>query len=52
MSLAHTSARVLEFESLRDVLRGYASSPLGAGRIAALAPTEDRWWIENQQQLT
>ena len=52
MSLAHTSARVLEFESLRDVLRGYASSPLGAGRIAALAPTEDRWWIENQHQLT
>ena len=52
MSLAHTSARVLEFESLRDLLRGYASSPLGTGRIAALAPTQDRAWIENQHHLT
>ena len=50
--LTHTSARVLEFESLRDLLRGYASSPLGAGRIAALAPAQDRPWIENQHQLT
>jgi DNA mismatch repair protein MutS2 len=50
--LTHTSARVLEFESLRDLLRGYASSPLGHGRIASLAPSADRVWIENQQQLT
>jgi DNA mismatch repair protein MutS2 len=50
--LAHTSARVLEFESLRDLLRGYASSPLGRGRIATLSPSVDRRWIENQQQLT
>jgi DNA mismatch repair protein MutS2 len=49
--LTHTSARVLEFESLRQLLRGYASSPLGHGRIAALAPSIDRDWIENQQQL-
>ncbi len=49
--LTHTSARVLEFESLRELLRGYASSPLGRGRIAALAPSVDREWIENQQQL-
>jgi DNA mismatch repair protein MutS2 len=52
MPLAHTSARVLEFESLRDLLRGYASSPLGAGRILALVPSVDRAWIEQQQQLT
>src|SRR5262249_37248342 len=52
MPLAHTSARVLEFESLRDLLRGYASSPLGIARIAALAPTQDRAWIQNQHQLT
>jgi len=52
MSLTHTGARVLEFESLRDLLRGYASSPLGRGRIAALAPSQDRSWIEQQQQLT
>ena len=51
-SLIHTSARVLEFESLRDLMRGYASSPLGQERIAALAPSVDRRWIENQHQLT
>jgi DNA mismatch repair protein MutS2 len=52
MPLTHTSARVLEFEPLRDLLRGYASSPVGAGRIAVLAPSQDREWIEQQQQLT
>src|SRR5581483_4617525 len=51
-SLLHTSARVLEFESLRDLLRGYASSPLGQRRISNLAPSTDREWIENQQRLT
>jgi len=50
--LAHTSAQVLEFDSLRELLRGYASSPLGQGLIAKLAPSTDRNWIENQQQLT
>jgi DNA mismatch repair protein MutS2 len=43
---------VLEFDSLRDLLSGYASSPLGHGLIANLAPSTDREWIENQQQLT
>jgi DNA mismatch repair protein MutS2 len=52
MPLVHTSGRVLEFESLRDLLRGYGSSPLGGGRIAALAPSHDRAWIEQQHQLT
>ena len=51
-ALTHTSARVLEFESLRDLVRGYASSPLGQGRIAELSPSVDRLWIENQHQLT
>jgi DNA mismatch repair protein MutS2 len=50
--LTHTSARVLEFDSLRDLLSGYASSPLGQGLIAQFAPSTDREWIENQQQLT
>jgi len=50
--LTHTSSPVLEFASLRDLLRGYASSPLGQGRIAALAPSTDPEWIEIQQQLT
>ena len=50
--LQHTSAAVLEFDSLRQLLRGYASSPLGQGRIAALEPAVERAWIERQQQLT
>jgi DNA mismatch repair protein MutS2 len=49
--LIHTSARVLEFDALRELLRGYASSPLGQARIAALAPSTDHNWIESQQQL-
>jgi DNA mismatch repair protein MutS2 len=51
-SLNHNSAHVLEFESLRELVRGYASSPLGQGRITALSPSVDRRWIENQHQLT
>ncbi len=47
----HNSARVLEFPALRELLRAYASSPLGQQRIAALAPSTDRGWIEHQQQL-
>jgi len=49
--LIRSSARVLEFEPLRELLRGYASSPLGQERIAALAPSTDREWIESQQEL-
>src|SRR6266700_3090100 len=49
--LIHSSARVLEFESLRELLRGYTSSPLGQERIAALVPSTDSGWIEGQQQL-
>jgi DNA mismatch repair protein MutS2 len=49
--LSHSSSRVLEFDSLRDLLRGYASSPLGQRKIAALAPSTDRDWIESQQAL-
>ena len=50
--LSHSSPRVLEFHSLCELLQGYASSPLGKGRVAALAPSADRAWIENQQRLT
>ena len=49
--LIHSSARVLEFESLRELLRAYASSPLGQERIATLAPSTDRDWIVRQQEL-
>ncbi len=50
--VTHTSARLLEFETLRELLKGYASSPLGQRRIAELQPSLDRPWIETQQQLT
>ena len=46
------SARLLEFETLRDLLSGYSASPLGQRRIAELLPSLDRAWIETQQQLT
>jgi len=51
-SLIHNSARVLEFDALRELLRGYASSPLGQARIAALSPSTDSTWIVEQQELT
>jgi DNA mismatch repair protein MutS2 len=50
--VTHSSSRLLEFETLRDLLAGYASSPLGKRRIAKLLPSLDRPWIETQQQLT
>jgi DNA mismatch repair protein MutS2 len=50
--LSHASALVLEFSPLLASLRGYASSPLGQGRIMQLTPSEDHDWIENQQDLT
>ncbi len=49
--LENSSAPVLEFNALRDLLRGYAASPLGQRRVAALAPSTDREWIASQQEL-
>src|SRR2546423_5030125 len=49
--LQHTSAHVLEFDTFREVFALYLSSPLGKARVAQLAPTEDREWINAQQQL-
>src|SRR5690349_1583973 len=51
-SMEHSSARVLEFDLLLGVLRGYAQSPLGQQRITQLKPSTDRSWIELQQDLT
>jgi DNA mismatch repair protein MutS2 len=51
-SLIHNSMRVLEFDTLRDLLRGYASSPLGRGKIAALVPSVDVAWMVAQHELT
>jgi DNA mismatch repair protein MutS2 len=50
--LIHTSARVLEFDPLRELIQGYASSPPGHERIAALSPSVDPNWIREQHQLT
>jgi DNA mismatch repair protein MutS2 len=49
--LIHNSARVLEFDALRELLGGYASSPLGQSRIEALAPSRDSDWVQEQQDL-
>src|SRR5579871_3974517 len=49
--LTHNSARVLEFDALRELLRGYAASPLGQERISLLAPSTEDQWITNQQEL-
>ncbi|MBZ5648334.1 MAG: endonuclease MutS2 [Acidobacteriia bacterium] len=50
-ALPHTSARALEFDVLREMLRGYAASPLGHERLSRLAPSDDIAWIERQHQL-
>jgi DNA mismatch repair protein MutS2 len=52
VALGHSSARVLEFESLRELLRGYVSSPLGQAALTQLSPSADHEWIANQHQLT
>jgi DNA mismatch repair protein MutS2 len=51
-TLTHNSGRVLEFDALRELLRGYTSSPLGQTKIAALASSTDSAWITQQQELT
>jgi DNA mismatch repair protein MutS2 len=43
---------VLEFDVLRDLLRGYASSELGRTKVASVAPSLDPTWIENQHNLS
>ena len=50
--VTHTSLKVLEFDSFRELLRGYAQSPFGQRLISNLVPSTDRVWVENQQTLT
>ena len=47
-----SSARELEFESLRELLNAYAVSDLGRARQASLQPSCDREWISAQHRLT
>ncbi|HZZ17611.1 MAG TPA: Smr/MutS family protein [Candidatus Sulfotelmatobacter sp.] len=49
--LTHNSSRVLEWDTLRELLQAYASSPMGHAKIAALAPSTDPAWIIGQQEL-
>ena len=50
--MENSSASVLEFGALRDLLRGYATSDLGRARVEKLAPSVELAWIQNQHQLT
>ena len=50
--MKQTSAQVLEFGPLRNLVGGYATSDLGKARVGALSPSTDVAWIENQHQLT
>src|ERR1700691_1422593 len=50
--LIHSSAHVLEFDALRELLRAYSSSPPGQAKIRTLAPSTDSAWILEQQKLT
>ena len=43
---------MLEFDTLRELVRGYAASDVGRARVDALAASTDLAWIQNQQQLT
>jgi DNA mismatch repair protein MutS2 len=49
--LTHNSSRVLEWDTLRELLQAYASSQMGHAKIAALAPSTDPAWITGQQEL-
>src|SRR5258708_7087224 len=50
--MTNNSARVLEFDALRELLRGYTASDLGRARVSDLAASTDLAWIQNQQRLT
>ncbi len=50
--LLHTSAIALEFDRLREMVRGCCQSELGQQAVDSLVPTTDAEWIERQQQLT
>ena len=43
---------MLEYDALRDLLRGYTASELGRSKVDGLVPSHDVGWIQNQHQLT
>jgi DNA mismatch repair protein MutS2 len=50
--MKNSSARVLEFDQLGELLRGYATSDPGRARVSGLRASLDLGWIRNQQLLT
>ena len=50
--MANSSSRLLEFDVLRELIAGYAGSPLGHQRILDLEPSLDLDWITEQQEMT
>jgi len=50
-AMAFPSSRVLEFETLRELLNGYTVSELGRDRLSALEPSCDRGWILKQHHM-
>ena len=50
-NLAQSSARVLEFDGLKELLRGYTFSPLGQQRVRGLSSSNDPAWIQEQQEF-
>jgi len=50
-TLSHSSARVLEFDALKELLRGYTASPLGQSKTGALITSDDLGWIREQQEF-
>ncbi len=48
--LEHTSAEILEFARLRELVAGYASTPTGRTWTLALAPSCDGLWVTTEQQ--
>jgi len=50
--MKNSSARLLEFDALRDQLRGYTESDLGRARVSELQSAVELAWIQNQHQLT
>jgi DNA mismatch repair protein MutS2 len=51
-AMENSSQRVLEFDTLRNILRAYAVSDLGRAEVETLSPATGLACIQNQQQLT
>ncbi|MGC1782709.1 MAG: endonuclease MutS2 [Acidobacteriaceae bacterium] len=48
--MEHTSAEMLEFARLRELVAGYAGTPVGREWTLALEPSRDRTWAVMEQQ--